>query len=84
MSKEAVDASLATSRANTAKRQAELEVAKIEEAIAVQEGKINELCSQKSLDYDAILNALDEVALAERRKAQFAKVIGELFPTTTL
>jgi hypothetical protein len=81
MSKEQIDASLANARAATAQQKAILEMAKIDEAIATQEGTINELCSKKDLDFDAILNGLDEIDLATRRKAQFQKLVNELFPT---
>ena len=82
MSKEQLDGALANSRANTAKQKAILEMAKIDEALATNEGKINELCSAKDLNFDAIIDALDEQALATRRKSQFATIVAEMFPET--
>lgn len=80
MAKEAVDESLAPVRANRAKKQAELEVAKMEEKMATQETKVYELCANKEIDFNAVIEAQDQFALMERRKKQFVKIIEELFP----
>lgn len=80
MAKEAVDASLAPVRARAAKKQAELEMAKLDEKIATLESEINQECAKKDLNFDAIIRKLDDLALAERRKAQFEKITNELFP----
>jgi hypothetical protein len=80
MAKEKIDESLAPVRANRAKKQAELEIAKMDEKMASQEAKINELCSTKEIDFEAIIKAQDEYALMERRKKQFTRIIAEMFP----
>ena len=80
MAKEKIDESLAPVRAYRAKKQAELEIAKMDEKMASQEAKINELCCEKELDFDKIISAQDEYALMERRKKQFEKIIKEMFP----
>lgn len=80
MAKEKVDEHLAPVRANRAKKQAELEIAKMEEKMASQEAKVFELCAAKELDFDKIIEAQDEYALMERRKKQFKKIIEEMFP----
>ena len=80
MAKEKVDESLAPARANRAKKQAELEIAKMEESLATQEATIMELCSSKEIDFNKIIEAQDKYALTERRIAQFEKIIKEMFP----
>ena len=80
MAKEAIDATLAPVRAHAAKKQAELEMAKLDERIATLESELTTVCSQKDVNFDSIINKLDEIALAERRKKQFGKIIGEMFP----
>jgi hypothetical protein len=80
MAKEKIDESLAPVRANRAKKQAELEVAKMDEKLASQEAKVYELCSCKEIDFDSIIEAQDSYALMERRKKQFVKIIEEMFP----
>ncbi len=80
MAKEKVDESLAPVRSHRAKKQAELEIAKMDEKMASKEAEIHELCSEKELDFNKIINAQDEYALMERRKKQFEKIIDEMFP----
>jgi murein L,D-transpeptidase YafK len=80
MAKEKIDESLAPVRAYRAKKQAELEIAKLDEKMATKEAFIHELCTEKEIDFKKILDAQDEYALMERRKKQFLKVIDELFP----
>ena len=79
-SKEKVDEALAPIRAIKAKKQAELEIAKLEEKIATLEAKINEVCVDKDINYSSLIEKLDDLALLERRKKQFIKIIDELFP----
>lgn len=80
MAKQKVDASLAPMRANKAKKQAELEIAKMEEKMATLESNIYEMCAEKEINFDKIINSQDEYSLLERRKKQFEKIIEEMFP----
>jgi len=80
MAKEMIDETLAPVRAMRAKKQAELEVAKMDEKIATHEAKIQEICTEKDINFDKLISAQDELALMERRKKQFARIIEELFP----
>jgi len=80
MAKEAIDDALAPVRANRAKKQAELEIAKLEERIASQEAKVQEVCSEREINFDKLINTLDDLALLERRKKQFGKILVEMFP----
>lgn len=83
LSKEKLDETLATPRANRMKKKAEFEMAKIEEEIATKESGIQEMCTEKDIDFDfgKLLDAIDKVALLERRKDQYKKVLKQLFPT---
>lgn len=81
MTKEKINECLAPIRANKAKKRAELEQIKIDEKVTRIESEIHELAAKEDIDFDAIINKLDEVALLERRKSQFDKIIGELFPS---
>lgn len=80
MAKEKVDESLAPVRAMRAKKQAELEMAKLDEEIATQTAKIHELCSMKDINFAEIINKQDQLALTERRKKQYQKILDEMFP----
>lgn len=80
MAKEAVDKTLAPLRAKAAQKKAELEMAKLDERIASLENQVNEQCSKQDINFDAVIDKLDELALAERRRSQFEKIVRELFP----
>lgn len=80
MSKEKIDSTLAPIRASKAKAQANLEMCKLDEQIAVLEAEITELCTKQDISFSSIIDKLDRLALIERKKKQYAKVIGDLFP----
>lgn len=79
MTKEAIDKTLVPIRARQAKQLGELEMMKIEEQILTMESDIQEITVKHPLNYDALLTKLDRVAILERRKKQFSRVIKELF-----
>lgn len=81
MSKDAINGVLAFARANSAKRKAEHEMAKIDERIATIEMEIQTICAEKDLDFDKIIRKLDDIDLQIRRRAQFQKIVDELFPS---
>jgi hypothetical protein len=80
MSEEAVDKALSPVRARSQKKKAELEVLKLEEAVTKLEQEVTELCSKQELDFNKIIDKLDEQELAQRRREQFEEVISQLFP----
>lgn len=80
MSKEKLDEALAPIRAAKAKSQANLEMARLDERLATLESDINEICSQKDINFDKLIAKLDEVGVAERRKKQYERIVAELFP----
>lgn len=83
MAKEAIDATLAPVRAHAAKKQAELEMAKLDERLATLESELNDICARRDVDFSLIIDKLDDIALAERRKGQFEKILREMFPAET-
>lgn len=80
MAKEKIDDTLAPVRVHRAKKQAELEMAKLDEEIATQTAKIHELCCQKEINFSSIIDMQDKLALSERRKKQYGKILSEMFP----
>lgn len=80
MTAEAKDKALAPIRARSAKAQADLELCKLDEKLATLEAGIQEKCTGKTIDFPKLLDSLDEIALIERRKKQYKKVLDELFP----
>lgn len=82
MSKEKLAESLAPIRARKVRSQAELEMAKLDDELIRLEAEVQESCAKEEISFPALLDKLDKVALLERRKAQYERVLAELFPTT--
>jgi hypothetical protein len=80
MSKEKIDEALAPIRARQIKAKAELEMARLEETLASGESKVLEMCTQKDINFEKLLDQLDEIALTERRLEQYKSVLVQLFP----
>ena len=80
MGKEKVNEVLAPIRAKKCRKKAELEMAEIDEKIATCEADIHEECGKQDVDFTSIISKMDTLALAERKKKQFAKIIKEMFP----
>lgn len=80
MTKEKIDEALAPIRARSAKAKADLESARIEERMVALGNDIHQLCTEKELNLDRIISKIDDYELAERKKAQIAKIVSELFP----
>lgn len=80
MAKEKVDDTLAPIRAMRAKKQAELEMAKLDELIASQEARIHEACCNKEIDFPNIIELQDNMELIKRKKKQYQKILDEMFP----
>ena len=80
MSKEKLDEAMAPIRARQVKSQAELEMAKLDAEILTHEGQVQEMCTQKEINFPNLLDKLDKIALLERRKKQYGDVLRQLFP----
>jgi len=80
MSKEKLNEALAPIRARKVKTQAEMKKSEIDEKIVIIETEIQEMCSDKDINFDNLFEKLDKIALLERRKKQYDKVLSELFP----
>lgn len=80
LGKEKVAELLAPVRANEMRKKAELEIAQIEGKLLEKEQAVHELCSAYPIDFSKLIDAMDEVALLERRKKQLAGIAAELFP----
>ena len=79
LAKDKIKEVMAPIRAHEMKKKAELEVAKLEGFIAEKEQKIQEYASDYPINFDALLSAIDDLALTKRKKDQFEMIIKELF-----
>lgn len=80
LSKEKLDEALAPVRARAAKAKANLEVAKLDEKMMSLESDIHKMCAEKDLNFDKIVDKIDEYDLAERRRNQVEKLVTQMFP----
>lgn len=80
LSKEKLAEALAPIRARKVKSQAELEKAKLDDELIRLEAEIQEQCAKEEINFAALLDKLDKVALLERRRKQYDRVLSELFP----
>lgn len=80
LSKEKLDEAMAPIRARQVKSKAEMEMAGLDADMLTKETEVQEMCCKKDIDFKALLAKLDEIALLERRKKQYSKVLSELFP----
>jgi hypothetical protein len=80
MSKEALDSAMAPIRARQVRSQAELEMAQLDAEILTVEREVQEMCTEKKIDFGKLIDKLDKAALLERRKAKYDEVLQQLFP----
>jgi hypothetical protein len=64
MSKEALDSAMA----------------QLDAEILTIEREVQEMCTEKKIDFPRLLDKLDKGALLERRKAKYQEVLSQLFP----
>lgn len=83
LSKEKLAEALAPIRARKVKSQAELEMAKLDDELVRLEAQVQESCAKEDINFSTLLDNLDKIALLERRKTQYVRVLSELFPETT-
>lgn len=70
-------------RVNRARKQAELEMCKLEEDIARKEAALHEACCAEEVNFNRLIEMQDTLGLLERRHKQFQKIVDEMFPVET-
>ena len=80
MSDSVIKKTLAPVKAARARKQAELEMCKLDEEIATSEAEILEKCCGEDIDFAKLIDMQDSLALAERKKKQYQKILDEMFP----
>lgn len=80
MTSDKLKEALAPIRARKVQIQAEMKKSEIDEKIAVLESEIQEMCATTDINFDSLFDKLDKIALLERRKKQYDKVLNDLFP----
>lgn len=80
MGKKAISKALVPVKVNRARKQAELEMCKLDEKIASKEAAIQEACCADEINFASLIEQQDDLALLERKKAQYQKILDEMFP----
>jgi hypothetical protein len=80
MGEDTLKKTLAPVKAARAKKQAELEMCKLDEQIATKEAEIHEQCCKEDVNFSRLIDMQDSLALAERKKKQYQKILDEMFP----
>ena len=79
LAKDKVKEVMAPLRVKEMKKKAELEACKLDSTIAEKEQRIQEYASAYPIDFDKLIDAIDDLELVKRRKTQFDKIINEMF-----
>lgn len=79
LAKEKINEAMAPLRAREMRKKAELEACKLDSTIAEKEQKIQEYASEYPINFDKLIDAIDDLELVKRRKEQFEKIITEMF-----
>jgi septation ring formation regulator EzrA len=80
MGKEAIEAAKIPSRAAQTQKQGELEVLKLEEKIATLSAELEEAQMEYPLNWSALIDKTDQLALIERRHKKLGEALSQLFP----
>lgn len=80
MGKEKLGEMLIPVKAAKAKKQAELEMCKLDESLATKEAELHETCCREDVNFNRIISLQDELALLKRRKSQYQQIMDEMFP----
>lgn len=79
LAKDKIKEAMEPLRAREMRKKGELEACKLERVIAEKEQSIQELAYAYPIDFDKLIDAIDELELVKRRKDQFDKIIEEMF-----
>lgn len=80
MGKEKINELLAPAKAARARKQGELELCKLDERVATVQTEIQEMCTREEIDFEALIDKLDDLELIERRKKQYSDILTQMFP----
>lgn len=76
-----LDKELAPVYAEQVKAQADLERANLKAEIHADEAAVLKKLAGKTVNFKEVMSSLDNIALKERRLAQYDQIIGDLFPS---
>lgn len=80
MSKQALDEAMAPLRARKVKAKADLKLADSESRLITLENDITSACAKEDIDFDKVIDLMDEHQLLQRRNEQLKNLVNDLFP----
>ena len=80
MGKDALKEALVPIRVNRARKQAELEMCKLDEEIANLQAALHEQCALENVNFNKIIDMQDDLRLVERKREQYEQILVEMFP----
>lgn len=83
MSKQALSDAMAPLRARKVKAKAEVKLADNEAKLLDYQSKITEACAKDEIDFDKVIDLIDEHELLIRRNTQLQDLVNDLFPAAT-
>ena len=78
--KEKITEAMAPLRVREMRKKGELELCKIESSIAEKEQRIQEYAANYPINFDGLINALDNLELERHKLKQLSKILTEMFP----
>lgn len=82
LTKEKIDEALAPTRARLVRAQGDVEIAKLEERLAAIEKDVQVACTSKDINFQKIVDLLDEHELTQRKIKQLNTIVDQMFPTS--
>jgi len=67
-------------RVKRARKQAELEMCKLEEDLANKEASLHEECAKEDVSFKKIIEMQDSIGLLNRKMKQYQQILDEMFP----
>jgi len=80
MGKKKLNELLVPVKVNRAKKQAELEMCKLDEEIATKQAALHDVCTSENIDFAKIIEMQDDLAILERKRNQYETILAEMFP----
>jgi len=80
MGKKKLNELLVPVKVNRAKKQAELEMCKLDEEIATKQAALHDVCTSEEIKFDRIIGMQDDLAILERKRSQYEVILAEMFP----
>jgi hypothetical protein len=80
LGKKALDELLIPTKVRKARKQAELEMCKLEEEIAIKQVDLHNMCAAENLNFAKILTLQDDIFILERKQKQYKTLLDQMFP----